>query len=46
MILASGVKKVIVANGDYLVYFHHPPIVSNVFMRNGIFPLMFIGGRV
>ena len=36
-------KKVTAASGDYLVYFHPLPIVSNIFMRNGTYPLMFIG---
>ena len=32
------------ANGDYLVSFiTHLTIVSNVFMKNGIYPLMFLG---
>ena len=35
--------KVTTANDDYLVYFHLLTIVSNVFMRNGTYPLMFIG---
>ena len=36
-------KKVTTACGDYLVYLHPLTIVSNVFMRNGTYPLMFIG---
>ena len=36
-------KKVTPASGDYLVYFHPPHKFSNVFMRNGTYPLMFIG---
>ena len=36
-------KKVAVASGDYLVYLHPFTLVSNVFMRNGTYPLMFIG---
>ena len=36
-------KKVTSARGDYLAYFNHLTIVSNIFMRNGIYPLMFIG---
>ena len=42
-ILASGMKNVATASGDYLVYFHTLTIVSNIFMRNGTYPLMFIG---
>ena len=36
-------KRVTVASGDYIVYHHPFTIVSNVFMRNGTYPLMFIG---
>ena len=36
-------KKVTAFNGDYLLYFHPLTIVSNVIMRNGTNPLMFIG---
>ena len=36
-------KKVTAASGDYLVSFHPLTIVSNVSMRNGTYPLMFIG---
>ena len=36
-------RKVKTASGDYLAYFTPPTIVSNVFMRNGIYLLMFIG---
>ena len=36
-------KKVTAASGDYLAYFHPLTIVSNIFMRNGIYSLMFIG---
>ena len=35
-------KKVIAASGDFSI-FHLLMIVSNVFMRNGTYPLMFIG---
>ena len=40
--LDSGVKKVTAANGDYLVYSPHLITVSNVFMRKGIYSLMFM----
>ena len=36
-------KKVTAASGDYLVYFHPSQFVSNIFMRNCTYPLMFIG---
>ena len=42
-ILASSMKKVTTASDDYLVYFHPLTIESNVFMRNGTYPLMIIG---
>ena len=35
-------KKVTAASGEYLVYFHPLAKVSNVFMNNGTYPLMFI----
>ena len=35
--------KTITSNGDYLVYFHPFHIMSNVFIKNGTYPLMFIG---
>ena len=41
--LPAGAKKVTAASSDYLVYFYPLTIVSNVFMRNGTCPLMFIG---
>ena len=34
--------KVTAESGDYIVYFHPLTIVSNVFMRNGTYPLMSI----
>ena len=36
-------KKVTAGGGDYLVYLYSLTIVSNVIMRNGTYPLMFIG---
>ena len=36
-------KKVSAVSGDFLVYFHPLTIVSSIFMRNGTYPLMFIG---
>ena len=36
-------KQVTIASSDYVVCFHHLAIVSNIFMRNGTYPLMFIG---
>ena len=36
-------KKVTTASGDYLVYFHPLTIVFDLFMRNGTYPLIFIG---
>ena len=36
-------KKEITTSSDYLVYFHPLTIVSNIFMKNGTYPLMFIG---
>ena len=42
MILDCSMKKVTAASDDYLVHFHLLTIVSNIFMRNGIYPLMFI----
>ena len=41
--LAISMKNVTAANGDYLVYFHPLTIGSNILMRNGTYPLMFIG---
>ena len=41
--LPVAMKKITAACGDYLVYFHPFTIVPNVFMRNGTYPLMFIG---
>ena len=40
----SSVKKVLTTHGVYLVIKNTPfIIVSNVFMRNGTYPLMFTG---
>ena len=36
-------KEVTATSSDYLVYFHPLTIVSNIFMRNRIYSLMFIG---
>ena len=36
-------EKVTTASGDYIVYFHPLIVVPNVFIRNGTYPLMFIG---
>ena len=44
--LASGMKKVFAASGDYFVYFHPLTIVSNIFMRNKTYPIMFIGREI
>ena len=34
-------KKEPTASGDYLAYFHPLTVVSNEFMRNETYPLMF-----
>ena len=36
-------KKVTTASGDDLVYFHPLTKLSNIFMRNVTYPLMFTG---
>ena len=36
-------KKVTAATGNYIVYFQPLTNMSNIFIRNGIYPLMFIG---
>ena len=43
IVVHQDIAVVYNTRGDYFVYFHPLTIVSNKFMRNGTYPLMFIG---